>query len=203
MTFSEYKSEVEAALPFDYSEMITETRVDSTLNRAVRKALSKFEKVKTVEISGTQEISDALSVVECVPTFSRDFNNVFALDVDYSRRMLGYNRINRPWRFETSTRKIYVAGFSHVRTSNFTVKYVVDPNFLKIEDLNDVYTEWAIDYGAALLKINEGSRGSLVNVSATGLEYNYEQIKQEGIEERDRRIEDLEELYYGLFAIRT
>lgn len=206
MTFAEFKIEVEEIYPFDFNELIiddTVDKVDGILNRAIKKALSKYEKIETTTITGTTVIADAVSVVECIPALSTSDVSVFDLDPEYQiRRGIGKRKMS--WRFETAEKKLYLGSGILNTTQSHTVKYVKDPAGLEIEDMTEeIYLSWAIDYAVALIKIAEGGRGAFVNLPSVGFDYDYPQMKSEGKEEKDKLEEDLEDMYFGLFAIRA
>jgi hypothetical protein len=198
MTLAEFKIKVEGELPFALTELLIFSKVDNIIAKAIADTLMKYEKIETTEINDTQVIERAQSVMEVVPSVGTDQLTVFQLDKSLSPYL---NPRKIGWKFEPSQHKLYLELY-HERTTTVTVKYVVEPEFLTVEDLDSTYIEWAAQYAASLIMIAEGRRGSFVSLPATGLEYDYQQMKQEYTEERDKLLEQLEEMYYGLFAIR-
>jgi len=82
------------------------------------------------------------------------------------------------------------------------LEYTVSTELLTVEDFNDVYTEWVINYASALLMIKEGMLGIGALPNIMPFEFNYTQMLQSG-ESQKKELEDrMDDMYQGTLAIR-
>ena len=200
MDFTTFKAEVQALVPVKFEDTLIyledNTAVDSILNQAIKVACSGFEKIKNVYYVGTTTISDAISVVKCVPSDENDSERGAMSVWD----LLPEGKQEKVKHYFTPSDKILRV--EPAGTSVY-VEYVVDPNTLDVEDLDIHYTNWAVEYAVALLKIKEGYKGSQAVVKDSPFEFNYADMRTEGITDKDTSISKLEEMSMGTLAIRV
>lgn len=185
-----FKYRVERLFPYKFNDALCSDDVDEILTHAIEIALSKFEKVKTIEIAGSQIIPDALSILKCVPSQTVNTYNVFDFMRDPRIRPTKLK-----WYFDPNDRQIIF----EVNTSAH-VEYIQDPAGLTIEDLTPQYIQWTIKYALALLKEKEGLMGKGATLDALPFTLNYEDMYSQGFEQTQLLDEELEEMYYGLFT---
>jgi hypothetical protein len=200
MTLAELKADIQAKFhqKFDETLMYDEepTTIDILINTAVRKCLTKYEKFESIEISASQYLTRALSIIKCVPSASAansNYNSVW-----YSMKLPNSpTRVNYYFTPSDKHFKLVPEGES------VWIEYVVDPAAMTVLDLTGQYYEWVVDYALALLNIKEGMIGTTSKVTALPFEFNYETMANNGTQSKKDLEDDLNDMYMGTLAIRT
>lgn len=196
MTQDQFKFRVEALFAYKFKDALCSEDVDELLRNAVEKALSKFEKIKNIEIGATQVIPDAIAIVKCVPSKTVNTFNVFDF-MRWKGEFEGGYMI--PFRtqfyFLPEERKVIL-----MWNNPCYIEYVADPTTLNIEDLTPQYVQWAIKYGLASVKEKEGIMGKGATLDALPFTLNYDDLMSQGIEEKKELETELEDMYFGLFT---
>jgi hypothetical protein len=213
MTLVEFKSNVQAIFPIRWEDTFMNdedpTNIDKILQIALKKAFSRFEKIESNAITGSQIVDRAGSIITCVPSLETDrenlygvFNLMFTQNVGILNFRVGevmsggLPKIKHYFDPGTKMLKLLPQGVS------VYLEYTVDPKKLVIEDLDLLYIEWALNYANALLKIKEGFIGKGALPTVMPFEFNYDDMRTSGESEKEKLETDLEDMYQGTFAIR-
>ncbi len=189
-SMAQLMSRVRGAFPVPLDEALVKDTADEVVASAVQKALSKFEKIEMRTVTGKSiQLDDASAIVRCVPSpIDGSQYSVFDfMAIDRGR----YPRVN--WNFVGGTLIFDYEGVFHV-------EYVKDTAVLGVEDLDDSYFEWTVEYATALLMIKEGFLGTRATLTALPLEFNYNELRDRGLEAKERLEEKLEEMVFGCFG---
>ncbi len=199
MDYTTFKLKVQYLFPVKFAESLIyaedTTWIDGIINQAIDKALSNYEKIGNMYVSSSIDIPEAVSIVKVNRTDGESHTyNVF----DFWRPIPGsgqekvryYFNPERRLILETEGRQVYV-------------EYVVDPTTLTVTDLNPTYIQWGIKYANALLKEKEGYIGTSAILTELPFEFNYADMKQQGIDLQDTLETDLVDMGAGTLAIRT
>lgn len=193
-TLEQFREEVEAEFPLDVNDLFIEDKIDKILNRALSKVFKKTEIIKNKVISSSTVIDDAESIVKVTSTFNnKAYRNVFYYMMDERVRPTS----NFEW-YYTSDGKVLVELYANI--SNVYVEYVKKRSMLDVSDLPEHRLDFAIRYAVAMMKYQEGVRGTQAKLTDSPFEYNYEQLMEQGKEEMENLEEELEESYFGLFG---
>jgi len=187
----ELRARVRDAFPIPIEEALCNKYFDGVVETAVKKAISKFEKLVTTSVSGKSvSLPEAASIVRCLPS-----------PLDGSRYTV-FDFFEQTQRRSTSVAYNFtpdkVLTLSYEGT--FYVEYVKATQFVTVEDLDDSYFEWTVEYSTALLMIREGFLGTRATLTALPLEFNYTTLLDTGKEDKTKLEEKLEEMYFGLFG---
>jgi hypothetical protein len=89
------------------------------------------------------------------------------------------------------------------RDATVWIEYVVRPELLGVEDLDMIYSDWAVSYASALLKEKEGYLGTAASITTLPFEFNYQKLLDDGSAERKELEETMGEMFAGTLAIRV
>jgi hypothetical protein len=198
MDLQKFKLDVQALFPFKFEDTIMYSddpdSIDTIINASIRKATTGFEKIIGVELTNSQPLPGATSILKCVlasSIYAIDSVSVWAsmpipddvMKVDY------YFGPERYLRLYPSDATVWV-------------EYVKDPELLTLEDLTPMYVDWAIQYSVAMLQIKEGMLGGFAKLTDLPFEFNYSELKDIGTTSKsdlDMRMDDMSS---GTLAIR-
>ena len=72
----------------------------------------------------------------------------------------------------------------------------------EIEDFNDIFLQWTLNYANALLMIKEGMLGIGALPNVMPFEFNYSQMKESGEQQKRELEEKMEDMFQGTLAIK-
>jgi hypothetical protein len=190
MTQAEYENEVKERVPFDFtgSFLDIQNKLTGCLKRALKMTLSKYEKFETIEITGSTKIERATAVVKCRPSTS----------VSNPLSVFSYMHIPGQSKFDyyfSPERMLMIP-----EGASAYVELVVDPAYLSIEDLSLTYQEKLIELAVGHCLVQEGTLGSYSKLSDVNIEYNFEQMKEDGKEIINNLEQWLKDNYFGLYG---
>ena len=200
MTLTELKSSVQALFPIKFEESLIysedPTAIDKIINTAIKRAQIKFEKIEGQEITGSQLFDRAASILKCVPSATErktaivsvwDTMDIPANYVGNVKHYFGPDKYLRIWPGDATV----------------WIEYVVSSSKLTVEDLDETYCDWAIEYAVALLKIKEGYIGTSAVLTTLPFQFNYEKMLADGTDEK-KTLEDRmnTDMFSGTLAIR-
>jgi hypothetical protein len=199
MTIAELKAEVQVLFPVKFAESLIyseePTDIDKTITFAVKKAFTKYEKIESMEIEGSQYFTRAASILKCVPNAAdRKSSTITVWDtmpipgqpVGSVKHYFGPDKFLRLWPDDESV----------------WIEYKVATDMLTVEDLSPIYCDWVVEYANALLKIKEGYIGTSATLTTLPFEFNYQQMLDEGKEVKRDKETELEDMNQGTLAIR-
>lgn len=181
---------VRGLFPVPLDEALVKNVMDEVVASAVQKALSRYEKISSSTMTGKSvQLDDAVAIIRCLPApISGNEYHVFdfmSMERGRGSRVF-WNFIDKKLIFDYE--------------GTFHVEYVKDPSTLTVEDLDDQYFEWTVEYAVALLMIKEGFLGTRATLTALPLEFNYNDLRDRGLESKERLEEKLEEMFFGCFG---
>lgn len=200
MTLLEIKDQVQTLFPFKFEETIIHDEddkgVDKLIGLALSKVLSKCEKIEGKEITGSQLLSRADSILKCVPSAVERKLTTFTVwdTMAIPRSLMGNvrhyfspDRFLRLWPNDATV----------------WIEYVVRPELLGVDDLDMIYKDWVVAYATALLKEKEGYLGTSASITTLPFEFNYERLLNDGREEKKELEETMGDMFAGTLAIRV
>ncbi len=200
-SFNDFKADVQFLFPIKFTDTLIYSEepldIDGILNRALKYVLSKFEKIETTEIVGSQVVSRAASILKCVT--SANVINSQSISV-WNTMNIPDNHIGRVQHYFTPTNKMLRL---YPGDASVWVEYVCDPSVLLVTDLDADWYEVAVKYAIALLKIKEGQMGTAASLTVLPFEFNYAELRDTGQQERDKLEEDMVDRSAGTLAIRV
>jgi hypothetical protein len=203
MTLEQLKSDVQALFPVKFEESLIyeddTNDIDKIIAFAIKKALSKYEKTESAEITGGGVIARAATVVQCVPSIEIGSSIYNVFNIMFNSSVMFGSRVRIKWRFDPSSKMLYISP----NGASVHVTYLLESTLLSVLDLDDTYAQWAISYANALLQLKEGMKGigSLPNVLP--FEFNYNAMKEFGESNKKELEDELDEMYQGTFSIRV
>lgn len=200
MTIEDLKADVQTEFPLSFEETLMyaddSNIVSKIVTRAVRKALSHYELTKAIRVTGTSNIPEAINVLKCTYSDDASSSGITVWDLMPVVQTPGL----QPIRYHFGSDRILRV---YPSDSEMVVTYLVDPAFLTIEDLNQTYYDWAVNYSLALCSIKEGGLGRAGQLTELPFEFNHSAMHSEGMDSKKELEERLEEMYMGTLAIRS
>lgn len=194
MTTAELKAFVQAKFPYVFTEALIKDDVDKLIDLAIRRGLSKVEKIKHIEISSSQTLADAASILKVVPSTHGGKFTVF----DFIKGPGGTKTTPKIGWYFTPEKMLILDSETSVY-----VEYVADPKTLTVEDMEEEFLQWTIKYANALLMEKEGYAGTAAVLTALPFDFNYEEMLTNAQTQIETLETELEEMYYGLFAAKA
>lgn len=197
MDFNTFKDEVQVEFPIKFEDTFIEEddnlMIDKILTSAIRKVKAKYEKIETTTLIGSQQLPRATSIMQVTPADSTDNQ------ISIFNRMPGRDGYKVKHYFDTFTKQLVVVP----EGASVYVRYSVDSSLLTIEDFDDIRINTAIRLADAMLKVKEGYLGTNINLTDMPFDLNYEEMLEEGKENQTTILDELNEQYSGILAIRT
>lgn len=196
-SFEEFKEEVRGEFPLNFDDLFIKDKVDGIIKRALKKIYQKTEVIGSKVVSANTVLEDAESIVKLTTTVnSAAYYNVFYYMTD--ERVRPKRFVNWYW---TPEGKIMVELYANI--SQVYIEYVKRRDMLELSDLPPHKVQLAVEYAVAMMKYQEGMMGTQAKLSDSPFEFNYEQLRDDGKEEKEKIEESLEETYFGLFGGRS
>ena len=206
MTLPELKEDALALFPIPKVDTFmyitagnTDTTIDGVLRVAVRKALSRYEKIESMTVYGSGVVSRAASILKCVSSFgvgmgSEAMSVWSTLPIDDMRRL---TRIRHY--FDPNSKMLKL----QPDAAEAVIEYVVDNSVLTIEDLNPLFQDWLVEYACCLLMENESSLGLNGRASDMPFEFDYEGLRTQAGSEKERLLTEYNDMCMGTLALKS
>lgn len=205
MTLVEVKTAVLGLFPlkvedtFMYNDDVDS--VDKVINTAVIMAKSRYDKIEGKDITGSQVLPRAASVISCVPQSALGIGIATRPVSIWSTLPIG-NVGNL-----SKVRYFFTPEDKYLRLSpegeGVHVEYTVDQTLLTVEDLNPIFSTWLIRYTVCLLKEKEGYLGSNATTTSMPFQFNYDAMRSEAQSEKGMLESDYNDMCLGTLAIRS
>lgn len=193
MNNKEYNIRVQALFPYEFETALCKDYIKGILDESLRKVFSTFEKIETIELTGSTTLDRAATVLRVVPSIvSVGDLNVF----DYTMRQSLTERLVNYY-FDPNTKQFLLSTSEY---GSVSVEYVVDEQFLTISDLDEEFSSWVVEYANAILSIKEGFLGTRAVVNVLPIDTNYADLRSYGETEKIRLEDKLEDMFFGLFS---
>lgn len=197
MDFNTFRDEVQVRFPIKFEDTFIyeddSQMIDKIIRSAINAVRAKYEYIETKVLEGSQQLARAISIIQVTPsTTTQNQTNVF----NYMPGGAGFKIRHF---FDTTSRQLILTP----EGASVYVRYVVDTNLLTIEDFDDIRIQFALRLADAMLKEKEGYLGTNINLTDMPFDLNYEEMLEEGKENRTTVLDELNEQYSGVLSIRT